>query len=242
MLEANKIENNEYRPIAPWWHTAFLVALLLGFSLLGSLRPAHRALDQHHVMQYLATLGWEWRLAALVLWGIRLRGVSLRQLLGTRRPALRDWRDDFILAAAFWLAASIVLATLGIIFQRAHLPTPEKTITQIAPQNALQLFLWIALSISAGICEELVFRGYLLRQFASFGHRLYAGVVISSLIFGVAHGYEGASGMIAITVYGALFCLLAIRRGSLRAGMIAHAWHDIFSGIALMILKHAHVL
>jgi len=40
-----------------------------------------------------------------------------------------------------------------------------------------------------------------------------------------------------ITVFGALFSLLALRRGSLRAGMIAHGWHDIFSGIALAVLK-----
>jgi hypothetical protein len=202
----------------------------------------HRALSQHHVEQYLATLGWEWLLALLVLWGIRARRVPLRQLLGTRRPSLREWREDFILAAAFWLAASIVLVALGTLFRITHLSTPEKTIVQIAPQNALQLFLWIVLSISAGICEELVFRGYLLQQFASVGQRIYMGVLFSSLIFGVAHGYEGASGMIAITVYGSLFCLLAIRRSSLRAGMIAHAWHDIFSGIVLMILKHAKVL
>lgn len=242
MQEANEIERSAYRPIAPWWHTALLAGLLLGFSLQGSIHPTHRALSQHHVMQYLLTLGWEWLLAGIVLWGIRLRSIPLRQLLGTRRPTLRDWQSDFALAAAFWIAASAMLAALGILFKLAHFSTPEKTISQLAPQNAPQLFLWIVLSISAGICEELVFRGYLLQQFSAVSRRLYVGVLVSSLIFGVAHGYEGASGMIAITIYGALFCLLAIRRRSLRAGMMAHAWHDIFSGIALMILKHAHVL
>jgi hypothetical protein len=133
-----------------------------------------------------------------------------------------------------------VLAALGVLFNLGHLPSPQKTIAQLAPQNTLQLLLWIVLSISAGICEELVFRGYLLQQFTHAGRHLYIGVLVSSLIFGVAHGYEGASGMIAITIYGSLFCILAIRRGSLRAGMMAHAWHDIFSGIVLMILKHAH--
>jgi hypothetical protein len=100
--------------------------------------------------------------------------------------------------------------------------------------------LWVLLSISAGICEELTFRGYLLQQFSRAGQRLWIGVLASSLLFGVAHGYEGASGIIAITIYGAMFCLLTIKRDSLRPGMMAHAWHDIFSGIALMLLKHAH--
>lgn len=242
MQQANEIEHKVRTAIAPWWHTALLVSLLLGFSVLGSLHHPSRALEQHHVSQYLLTLAWEWVLAALVLWGIRLRSVSLRQLLGVRRGTLQGWKEDFILAAAFWVAATIVLAALGILFKLAHLSSPEKTITQLAPQNAGQFLLWILLSISAGICEELAFRGYLLQQFAYLGRRISVGVLLSSLIFGVAHGYEGVSGMIAITVYGALFCVLAIRRGSLRAGMMAHAWHDIFSGIALMILRHAHVL
>jgi membrane protease YdiL (CAAX protease family) len=227
--------------IASWWHTALLIAPLLGFSLLGSLKPAHQAFSQHHIRQYLATLAWEWILAALVVWGIRMRKIPLRQLLGTRRPALRDWRDDIVLAAAFWIASVIVLAAIGTVFKLAHLSTPQKELAQLAPQNAIELLLWILLSISAGICEELVFRGYLLQQFSQAGRNLSIGVLASSLLFGVAHGYEGASGMIAIAIYGALFCALTIKRGSLRPGMMAHAWHDIFSGIALMLLKHAHV-
>lgn len=229
------------RTIAPWWHTVLLVAPLLGFSLLGSIHPARRALSEHHGTQYLLTLVWEWVLAALVIWGIRMRKVPLRQLLGKHRPTLNDWRDDFLLALSFWMAASILLAAIGVTLKFAHFPMPTKTIAQLAPQNAWQLTVWISLSISAGICEELVFRGYLLQQFTRTSGRVWIGVLTSSLLFGVAHGYEGASGMIAITIYGSLFCLLAMKRYSLRPGMIAHAWHDIFSGVVLMLLKHAQV-
>jgi hypothetical protein len=68
------------------------------------------------------------------------------------------------------------------------------------------------------------------------------GVAGSSLVFGLSHAYEGAAGMIAITVYGALFCGVAILRRSLRPGMIAHAWHDIFSGVMLALAHHLHVI
>jgi len=84
------------------------------------------------------------------------------------------------------------------------------------PTEHSRINAWILLSISAGICEELAFRGYLLQQFASIGNRLWLGVLASSLLFGLAHGYEGVSGIIAITAYGAMFCVLAIRRRSLR--------------------------
>lgn len=238
---SEEIVTQSPRSIAPWWHTVLLIVPVLVFSLLGSIRPAHHALNSHHIAQYLVTLAWEWILAALVLWGVRMRRVPLRQLLGMRRATLRDWRDDFILAAAFWIASVAVLTAVGVIFKLTHLATPQKTLAQLAPQNALELLLWVVLSISAGMCEELVFRGYLLQQFARASHSIWTGVAISSLLFGIAHGYEGASGMIAITIYGALFCMLTIKRGSLRPGMMAHAWHDIFSGIALMLLKHTRM-
>lgn len=239
MHEKNAIDTQP--AVAPWWHTVLLIAPLLAFSLMGSLQPAHHGLKRHHIAQYLATLAWEWILAALVLWGIRLRRIPLRQLLGKVRPTLRDWRDDFVLAAAFWIASIVVLTVVGVIFKLAHLSTPQKTLVQLAPQSALELLLWVILSLSAGICEELTFRGYLLQQFARAGRSIWVGILASSLLFGIAHGYEGVSGIIAITIYGALFCVLAVKRGSLRPGMMAHAWHDIFSGIALMLLKHARM-
>ena len=244
MREQNPTEISEdatLGAVAPWWHTILLLAPILIFSLLGSLKPSHRALSQNHVARYLVTLAWEWVLAGVVVWGIHLRKTPLRQLLGVERPTLRDWRDDLLFAAAFWMGSMIVLAAIGAFLKLAHFSTPQKELAQLAPQNGLELLLWVVLSISAGICEELTFRGYLLQQFSRASGRVWMGVLASSLLFGVAHGYEGASGMIAITVYGALFCMLTLTRGSLRPGMMAHAWQDIFSGIALMVLKHAHV-
>jgi hypothetical protein len=97
------------------------------------------------------------------------------------------------------------------------------------------------LSVSAGICEEFVFRGYLQQQFTRATGRVWAGVLVSALLFGGAHGYEGIAGMLMITVYGALFSVLAIKRRSLRAGMMAHGWHDSITGLLLWALKRANV-
>ncbi len=236
------MQGKSYRPVAPWWHTALLLTPILLFSFLGGQRSSHRAIAQHHLFEYAVTLAWEWVLAAVVLWGIRMRRVPLRQLLGVRRASWREWVQDLLLAAAFWIAASVVLAAIGILLRLAHSSVPEKTLVQLAPENALELTLWILLSISAGICEEIVFRGYLLQQFSSVRNQLWVGVLASSLLFGVAHGYEGVAGIVVITVYGAMFCALAIARGSLRPGMMAHAWHDIFSGIAWMLLHHSRMM
>lgn len=229
------------KPVAPWWHTALLAVLLVGVSVLSAIQVHGPGLTSHHTSRYLIGMAFEWIMLLLTVWGLRLRSVPLSELLGFRR-GLRAFAEDIAAAAIFWIIAMIILAAIGIALRLLHFSSPQKAITALAPRTGFEMLLWIALSLSAGFCEETVFRGYFLRQFASPAHRLWLGVLASSLLFGISHGYEGASGMIAITAFGALFCALALARNSLRPGMIAHAWHDIFTGAALVLLHRAHLL
>lgn len=228
-------------PVAPWWHTATVALLLITVSLLGA-RQAHRAgLEAHHAERYLTGIAAELVLFLLTWGGLRLRRFPLRDLLGWRRGR-HAFLEDLGAAAVFWITAVIILAAIAVVLRFFHLSPAQKTIAALAPRTPLESVLWITLSLCAGFCEELVFRGYFLRQFASAGAGLWLGVLASSLLFGISHGYEGAAGMIAITAYGVLFCVLAIARNSLRPGMIAHAWHDIFTGVMLVALHHFHAL
>jgi len=195
----------------------------------------------HHLANYGVTIAWEWALAGIALWGTRLKKTPLRELLGERRRGSREFLIDIGAAMLFWIFSLIVLAVLAYFLSLLHLESAQKQISQLAPSSLAEAALWVVLSISAGICEEFLFRGYFQQQFARTSGRLWLGVLVSALLFGSAHGYEGIAGMVMITAYGALFSLLAIRRGSLRAGMIAHAWHDSVTGIALWALKRANV-
>ena len=71
----------------------------------------------------------------------------------------------------------------------------------------------------------------------AFSRSALAGIAFSAIIFGASHGYEGGPRMVLIAIFGLLFGLLAWWRKSLRPGMIAHAWHDAFSGAVLHMLK-----
>lgn len=227
--------------VAPWWHTALLAALLLGASVL-SARPAHRAaLGGHHLARYGLTILSELILLLVAWWGLRMRSVPMAEVLQFHH-GWRAWIEDLWAAAVFWVASAAILVAIGLALRVGHVTAPEKTVMALAPRTGMQLLLWIALSITAGFCEEFVFRGYFLRQFSSLRGGVWLGVVASSLLFGVSHGYEGAAGMIEISVYGALFCILVFLRRSLRPGMMAHAWHDIFSGVMLAVLRHVHPL
>jgi uncharacterized protein len=232
------------RLLAPWWHTALIVLLIIGLSVAG-VRQLRSFGNQplHLVANYTLTIAYEWVLAALAIWGIHMRKVPLRQLLGELRPGVRGWLVDIGLALGYWVGALIVLALLGetlVKIPGSHID-PQKIgdVTQkLAPVTGVEMLLFLVLSISAGFCEELVFRGYLQQQFARLGRSIWAGVVLSALVFGCAHGYEGVAGMLLIAAYGAMFGVLALLRRGLRTGMIAHAWHDSISGLALVLLRH----
>ncbi|MGB7191542.1 MAG: CPBP family intramembrane glutamic endopeptidase [Acidobacteriaceae bacterium] len=234
-------------PVAPWWHTAILVLVILGVSALGAFHSKAASLGSSHIKRYALTIAWEWVLALIAWWGLRIRRTPIREVLGLRRAGFQEWARDFGIALIFWMIAIVILAAIGIVLRLAHLVNSPKTVAALAPQTLFQVLLWIALCCTAGIVEEFVFRGYLLQQFASLGagggtrRKLWIGVLASSVLFGAAHGYEGIGAMIAITAYGAMFCGLAIYRRSLRTGMMAHAWHDSITGIALAIARHAHL-
>ena len=242
------------QPVAPWWHTAIVIAVILGVSVLSSTQAKTSALTQQHLKHYAFTMAWEIALGALTWWGIRMRRVPLRQLLGERRAGVKAWFTDFGVALIFWLMASVVLAAISSVLRVLHLLHGQKAVFAIAPQTGWEVLAWVALSTVAGVVEEFVFRGYLLQQFASIrgksmggeksmgGGSLWLGVFVSSLLFGAAHGYEGLGAMIAIVAFGAMFCVLVIQRKSLRAGMMAHAWYDSLTGIALAIAKHMRVI
>jgi hypothetical protein len=230
--------------IAPWWHTTLLIVVIVGLSIAGAWRLNHiSGRPLHLIPNYLMTILYEWVLLAYTLWGFRMRGTSAREILGEWRPSWRGWLGDIGAAMLFWLAALLTLSVLSQIIRAVFgsIMDPRKIsdITQkLAPTNGVEMMLFLILCISAGICEEFVFRGYLQTQLARASGLVWIGVVAAALVFGCAHGYEGIAGVLLIAAYGAMFGALVLLRRGLRTGMIAHAWHDAMSGVALVLLRH----
>jgi membrane protease YdiL (CAAX protease family) len=55
-------------------------------------------------------------------------------------------------------------------------------------------------------------------------------VIGQGVVFGVMHAYQGLNSIVAISILGMLFGGLAAWRKTLRVGMVAHAWQDVWSG------------
>ncbi len=226
------------RLLAPWWHTAILVALLLSASLNGT-RGKHPLATNSRLPQYFWTIAWEWILVGFIWLGIRKR-IRLRELIGGRWATLEDFCLDVVYAGTFWVIAMFVLgagAKLMHLDQAGKIESMRRQLGFLTPQSSLDLAVWFCVSATAGFCEEVIFRGYLQRQFAAAAGSMLFGVIISALVFGASHGYEGVARMILIGIFGLMFGLLAWWRKSLRTGMMAHAWHDALSGAILHVLK-----
>lgn len=228
-------------PVAPGWHTAVLIIILLGFSYLAA--SSQRAATAHRgrIVLYASTIVWEWLLLGFVVFGIRRRGLQIRELIQGRWSSPAEFMRDLFISAGFWLIAMFVLAgvgyALGLASANAAAEAKEK-LGFIVPQSRFELALFLGLSATAGFCEEVIFRGYLQRQFTALAGSEIAGVVLQALIFGAGHGYEGGARMLLIAVFGVMFGLLAMWRKSLRPGMLAHGPHDGLEGI---LLKNSHL-
>jgi hypothetical protein len=113
---------------------------------------------------------------------------------------------------------------------------------ELAPANGFEIAAWGLLCLIVGFSEELIFRGYLQSQSIALLSRVPVSVLLTAVVFGAAHGYEGVRGIVIITIYGTLFGGITLLRKNLFPGMLAHAWHDFATGMALAILRTTHFL
>lgn len=214
--------------IAPPWHTAVVVLALLGVSLLGAHIDLGTMLGMRgRLPSYLFVIVFEWATVAFIVWGLNRRGLQLAEIIGGRWTRALDVLRDVGLGIAFVLIFGDTMQVLARLF---NVVSPPRML-QMLPQTGLELIAWVLLSVTGGFCEEVIFRGYLQRQFSVLTHSVAIGVVLQALVFGLAHGYQGWKLMSLIALYGTCFGVLANWRRSLRPGIIGHALQDTAAGV-----------
>ena len=227
--------SDRYRQVASPLHTILVLVVLGGWALWHKISADQLsvAANPNRVRFYLLTLFFEWLLFALVVAGVRRSGVSVFLVLGDHWHSFPQVLRDIGIAVGFWIVAAMFLWIFGWLL---HIAALGHNVSML-PQRGIELTFWIALSVTAGICEETIFRGYLQRQFMALTKSAAAGILLSAATFGAAHAYQGFRMTILIALYGAMFGVLAYWRGSVRPGMIAHAWQDSLNGM-LAVMRH----
>lgn len=212
------------KEVAPRWHTAVVLLIILSVSGVGayrhSLSPVGFSLGKS--VGYLSVIVMQWLTLGFIWYGIRQRGLSLRDVIGGSWPRWTSVLRDIALAIGFIIVSAIVLATVSHLLQAGN----RDVVSRLLPHTRVEVALYLLLCATAGFCEESIFRGYLQKQFSAWTHSASAGLILQAVVFGAAHGYQGPRLMVVITVFGCLFGLLAQWRQSLRPGMIGHFLQD----------------
>jgi hypothetical protein len=219
-------------PIASNGHTLLVLVTIVGisvyelwFAAIGA--SASRPTSEADVISgvYLPAIIYEWALFALVWFGVR-RTTGLRGLIGGRWVSVWQAATDFLLGFAFWGVWYVIERFVQYLLG----PGQHVAVDYFFPKSGPEIAVWVLMAATSGFCEEIVVRGYLLKQFSAWTTSVPIGVALQAVLFGMAHPLLGVKQMMVITVSGILFGVLALWCNSLRPGMVAHAWADIFGG------------
>jgi len=220
-------------PIAPAWHT---ISLLLFIGLASATSAYSHTLSplgfrRGPAFGYLSVILMQWIIVAFIWFGIRRRGLTLRDLIGGTWPRWTSILRDVGIAIVFLIVSGMILAACARLLHASGREVAER----LLPRTRIDIVSYLLLCATAGFCEEVIFRGYLQKQFSAWTGSTIAGLLLQAVVFGAGHGYQGLRLMAVITVFGCLFGLLAQWRRSLRPGMIAHFLQD---SSALLVRFH----
>lgn len=173
---------------------------------------------------YLSSAISVWVLAALAMLAARASGFS-RGELGLRSLDI----PTLLLAAGLALGAGLLLMAAARLMRLDETPLLEFLI----PRTSDEKIAFAGLSISAGIAEELVFRGFLIAAVIRAGGSLGAAAAVSVAAFALTHAYQGVTGVIRVALLGVIVTAPLLMTGSLYPSMLAHAALDLVAGLLL---------
>ena len=155
--------------------------------------------------------------AAIVAW------ITLRSSVFFVWPEVHLAAQQKIGASFGWgfAIAFTVGSLLQVVLVRRSAAAREKTLRAfkrlafILPITQQERAWFALVSVTAGICEETLYRGFLIRYLSNgpWHAGLWIAVAIASISFGLAHGYQGLSGIIGTTLLGAVMAVLFLEIG-----------------------------
>jgi membrane protease YdiL (CAAX protease family) len=189
--------------------------------LLERVRPDPSARLEH----YRRGIVIEWAGAALV----GLLALMAHSRLESLWPAGTD--PDVGRQVPGLVVAIVVITAIyrfgGGVTRRA-LAVQLRPVAALLPRTPVERRVFAVLAVTAGICEELLYRGFGLAalRWAAPDLGTPALVAVTGAAFGVAHLYQGAMGVLVTGVLGAYFAWIVIATGTLAPVMVLHALLD----------------
>lgn len=160
-----------------------------------------------------------------------LAGIALLSVLISPGVAPADL--GLGLAGTSWgtLAGMLVgAAAAGAVlykFTPNSLAPGQAVVSAMLPRTPRERWAAVGLSVTAGVCEEIVFRGLFIAVGVSLGLELWAAAAVSLAVFSFAHLYQGLRGMLLVTLVGLALTSLYLSTGSLLVPIVMHILIDL---------------
>jgi membrane protease YdiL (CAAX protease family) len=211
----------------PWPARAFVVLVLVVLPVLG-------------VGQAVA-LGGEVtalpRLAVYVSSALGLWGLAGGALLAAGWSGMVPARLGLVMpgVGAFvgW-GVGVAVAALAVAAAGRALGLREsRWVVELLPRTRSERAAFVGLAFSAGVGEELVFRGFLIPALGVATGSVALAAVMSAAVFGLLHAYQGAAGVVRAGVLGGLMAVPFLATGSVLPSMLGHFAYDVVAGLWL---------
>src|SRR6266567_6717910 len=220
----------------PWdiWMIFFTLGVILpwrGRVRMKKLLARPTVSTMERLVLYASTIAFQWLSVAVVAWRAWAHGYTAFQLGLTIH-------DPTKVIAASIVGAGTIAALQWLNLRRVgRLPIESRGTLQpiaerILPQSTVELLPYLALAITAGLCEEFLYRGFAMAVLAHLGLQAWAVVLLSSVLFGLAHSYQGRGGIVMTLLIGLLLGTSRIAYGSLVPAIFWHSAVDVVAGTA----------
>lgn len=205
----------------------YLVVLepLLGVRFYRQLMRALDSVPGARLRYYRILIAWEW-CWVLILALIMIPVAQPLATLGLRAPVYQDVVSGLLVGMAIGLGISVVVVGLSPRL-RARFAGALQRAAALLPATQQERWLYAGVALTAGICEELIFRGFLFHYFQGWGLNIWLVVVLTGILFGLGHIYQGRAGAVQAGAMGMVFGVLYVLSGSILPGMVFHALFDL---------------
>jgi uncharacterized protein len=210
------------------WPARALLSLLLlplPFVMVQQTRMLEHVGALPRVPVYLSSAIAQWLLAGVT---VLLALVSGFTPLALGLGAPHSWLVQLAWGAGLTVAGvSIMLASHALGIRESGL------LAHLLPRTRAEKTAFVGLSITAGVCEEVVFRGFLIAALLTATASLPLALLLSSLAFGMVHAYQEPGGVARATLLGLLLAAPLVLTGSLAGAILAHTAIDVIGGLWL---------
>lgn len=220
--------------VASRLHTAIILIVLGALAAGGILRALRGSHDLVGPRGRLPLYGWILAIQLLLFWFVRIgigrSGCSVRALIDQSPWTAGRWARYVGIAVAGWLLWMIFGAVLGSFLR----PNPDElnAVLQFLPRGVLEKLCWVVFSVGTNFCEEVLYRGYLMRQFSALTGSPAMALLLQAAVFAVGHVSLGPALMISVSLLALWLGALTLWQKSLVPAMIIHAGISLFGGLA----------